>query len=65
MKGMKKVSDFLIDLKVDRFEKDKVWVLTSEEKIVNVLSFRLDERFKIEKDSNCVYLVHLKTKEND
>jgi tRNA(Ile)-lysidine synthase len=62
---MKKVSDFLIDLKVDRFEKDKVWVLTSEEKIVNVLSFRLDERFKIEKDSNCVYLVHVKTKNND
>ena len=59
---MKKVSDFLIDLKVDRFEKDKVWVLTSEKKIVNVLSYRLDERFKIEKDSNCIYLVNLKTK---
>lgn len=65
MKGMKKVSDFLIDMKVDRFEKDNVWVLTSEEKIVNVLSYRLDERFKIEKDSNCVYLVHVKTKNND
>ena len=62
---MKKVSDFLIDMKVDRFEKDNVWVLMSEEKIVNVLSYRLDERFKIEKDSNCVYLVHVKTKNND
>jgi tRNA(Ile)-lysidine synthase len=47
MKGRKKVSDFLIDLKIPIYEKGKILVLESEGKIVWVCGLRLDDRFKI------------------
>lgn len=47
MKGRKKLSDFLIDLKIPVYEKRKILVLESEGKIVWVCGFRLDDRFKI------------------
>lgn len=47
MKGFKKISDFLVDIKVPMYEKNNVYVLTSEEQIVWVVGFRLDNRFRI------------------
>jgi tRNA(Ile)-lysidine synthase len=47
MKHHKKVSDFLIDKKVSRAEKDTVTVLESQGDIVWVAGFRIDERYKI------------------
>lgn len=47
MKGRKKISDFLIDLKIPIYEKRKILVLESEGKIVWVCGLRLDDRFKI------------------
>ncbi|MEN3038582.1 MAG: tRNA lysidine(34) synthetase TilS [Candidatus Kryptonium sp.] len=47
MKGRKKISDFLIDLKIPVYDKKKILVLESEGKIVWVCGFRLDDRFKI------------------
>lgn len=47
MKQKKKLSDFLIDTKIDRFEKENVQVLTSEGQIVWVIGFRIDERYKV------------------
>jgi tRNA(Ile)-lysidine synthase len=47
MKGKrKKISDFLIDNKVPRNLKEKVYVLESEKKIAWLVGFRPDERFK-------------------
>lgn len=47
MKGKrKKISDFLIDRKVPRNLKEKVYVLESEKKIAWLVGFRPDERFK-------------------
>jgi tRNA(Ile)-lysidine synthase len=46
MNKKKKISDFLIDEKVSALEKEKTYVLLSEEKIVAVLKNRIDERFK-------------------
>lgn len=47
----KKVSDFLIDLKIDRATKQKIHVLTclykGEEAIVWVVGYRIDHRFRI------------------
>lgn len=52
MKGKRqKLSDFLINAKVSRALKERVYVLESDQKIVWVVGFRLDERFKIEKNT--------------
>lgn len=47
MKGKKKISDFLIDAKVPRFEKDSVYVIESSGKIVWVVGYRIDNRFAV------------------
>jgi len=43
----KKISDFLVDQKVPRHLKNQVYVLESAHKIVWLIGFRADERFKI------------------
>ncbi len=53
MKNKKKVSDFLIDEKINLFEKEKTQVLLSGNQIVWVVGKRIDDRFKItEKTTN-------------
>lgn len=47
MRGFKKISDFLIDDKVPVFLKEQVMVLESGGKIVWLVGYRIDERFKI------------------
>ncbi|HRH02804.1 MAG TPA: tRNA lysidine(34) synthetase TilS [Bacteroidia bacterium] len=47
MKGSKKLSDFFIDTKLSIFEKEKIWLLCSGDKIVWIVNHRLDNRFKI------------------
>ncbi|HET8838669.1 MAG TPA: tRNA lysidine(34) synthetase TilS, partial [Flavobacteriaceae bacterium] len=47
MKGKKKLSRFLKDEKFSLFAKEKIWVLTSEEKVVWVVGHRPDERFRV------------------
>ncbi len=47
MKGTKKVSDYLNDIKMDSFEKKNQLVLLNNNKIVWVIGKRLDDRVKI------------------
>jgi tRNA(Ile)-lysidine synthase len=47
MKGKKKISDFLIDLKIPLNLKQRVKVLVSGEMIAWVIGYRIDERFRI------------------
>lgn len=42
-----KVSDFLVNQKVPRTEKDRVYVLESQGQIAWIVGYRVDERFKI------------------
>ena len=47
MKGKKKISKFLKDEKVSLTRKENVWLLCSNEAIVWVIGYRMDERFKV------------------
>lgn len=59
MKGMKKISDFLIDLKVPMPEKKKVKVMLSDNEIVWVIGYRIAEGFKLKKGTRTVARVQI------
>ena len=59
MNKPKKVSDFLIDNKVSIPDKEQVYVLVSGDKIVWLISQRIDDRFKVTEATKNVYLCKL------
>jgi tRNA(Ile)-lysidine synthase len=57
MQGMKKISDFLIDIKVSLPDKERTWLLTSGSKIVWVIGQRIDDRFKVMPETRQVLMM--------
>jgi len=51
MSKRKKLSDFFIDQKFSRIEKEKQWLLCSGENIIWVIGHRIDDHFKITSSS--------------
>ncbi len=59
MKGKKKLSDFFIDQKLSRFEKDKCFIMCSDDKIMWIIGHRMDDRFKITNKTKKAYIAEL------
>ncbi|MDQ3192049.1 MAG: tRNA lysidine(34) synthetase TilS [Bacteroidota bacterium] len=60
MSGLKKISDFLIDLKIPIVDKEQVYVMQSGEDIIWVIGYRLDNRFKISTKTQDVFKAEVK-----
>ena len=59
MRGSKKIKNFFVDLKLPREDRDKVPLLISRDKVVWVVGYRIDERFKIEKDTKRILKIEV------
>ncbi|WP_372753732.1 tRNA lysidine(34) synthetase TilS [Labilibaculum sp.] len=59
MKGRKKISDFFIDQKFSIQDKQDTWLLVSGNRIVWIVGYRMDDRFKITDKTTKIYRVEL------
>ncbi len=60
MNGKKKLSKFFKDEKLSLAQKEKIWVLETENKIVWIVGYRLDNRFKVTEKSHEILKIAVK-----
>jgi tRNA(Ile)-lysidine synthase len=58
MSGNKKLSDYFTDNKININDKEKIWVLCSEDDIIWVVGRRTDNRFRIDKATKSVFIIN-------
>lgn len=59
MEQIKKLSDFFVDEKVPVPEKEDAWIMASGNKIVWILGFRIDNRFRITPNTRRLLLLRI------
>ncbi|MCG8325116.1 MAG: tRNA lysidine(34) synthetase TilS, partial [Thiotrichales bacterium] len=64
MDHRKKISDFLIDSKVNRIAKEKTMVLETAGEICWLVGHRIDERFKLSEDTEQIFRIQFESPGN-
>ena len=59
MKHKKKLSDFMIDQKIPLNLKERVFLLTSNQEVVWVIGYRIDDRYKITKNTRRIFMAEI------
>ena len=59
MKNFKKLSDFFIDNKFTQLQKKEQWLLCSNDKIIWVVGWRIDDRYRIQSTTKKLYIAEL------
>jgi tRNA(Ile)-lysidine synthase len=59
MKGYKKVSDFLTDIKIPSSKRDEILILEDQQKIICILGHRIDDRVKITEQTKNTYKIEI------
>lgn len=61
MDQMKKISDFFVDNKVPVPDKERAWILASGRKIVWIVGYRIDHRFRITDQTRKVLILRVQS----
>ena len=59
MEGSKKVKDFFIDLKIPLERRKRIPLLIGKDRVVWIVGYRIDERFKVDKDTKAILKVKI------
>lgn len=57
MQGSKLLSDFFVDRKLSLFDKEKIGVLVSGDRIAGVLGHRIDDHYRISADTTMIWII--------
>jgi tRNA(Ile)-lysidine synthase len=60
MNGKQKLSDYFINNKFSLFEKEASWLLCDNEKVVWIIGYRQDNRYRVDDSTKNVYVIELK-----
>jgi len=65
LKGSKKISDYLIDTKVQLPDKQHVWIIESADAVVWIVNHRIDNRFKITPGTENILLIEYSVSQDE